>query len=1079
MPGARSALAAIPHPPRTVLLGNILALGAKTPVQDLMKLAKQYGPIYWLDMLGKPLIVVSGFSLVDELCDETRFDKSVRGPLRRLRSFVGDGLFTAYTQEPNWAKAHNVLLPAFSQRAMQSYHPLMLDIAEQLMLRWERLNPDDEIDVTRDMTSLTLDTIGLCGFDYRFNSFYRERNHPLVDAMVTALGLSMETRGLPLENVLHKDRERKLRASSRLMSEQVDRIIQERRASGEDLATKRDLLSYMLLGVDKSTGERLDDVNIRYQVLTFLIAGHETTSGLLSFALYFLLNNPEALATASQEVDRVLGPDPTVKPTYAQIGQLGYVAQVLKESLRLWPTAPTFAVYPYQDTAIGGRYELKKNQHVVVLVPMLHRDPSVWGDGAERFDPDHFSRQAEQTRPPNAYKPFGNGQRACIGRQFAMQEATLVLGMILQRFRLIDHTRYRMQLKETLTVKPDDFRIKVRLRSDRERPVVAPQPVATAAPAPAATRTAPGPRHGTPLLVLYGSNLGTSEELARQIAQDAEANGFAATLGPLDRFVSQLPRAGAVVIASASYNGAPPDNAVKFCDWLRGGLPADALAGVSYTVFGCGNRDWAATFQQIPRLIDAKLEAYGARRLHPRGEGDARDDFDGQFRAWYDPMWGAVADALAIDLTPPERAAAERLLSVEVVPGARMSPFVHSLSAQPMRVAVNRELHTKTGPRPSERSTRHLELELPEGTTYRAGDHLGVIAHNSEALVRRAAARFGFDREAAVRLRTTGLRQTFLPVDDVISVDRLLADYVELQDVATRKQIQTLVQHTECPWTRPQLQALAGDDESSAARYKAEVLAARRSVLDLLEQFPACQLPFAAFLEMLSPLAPRYYSISSSPLLHPRRCSITVAVVDAPARSGRGRFRGVCSNYLGELAEGSVVHAFVKDTKSTFRLPSDPRLPIIMVGPGTGVAPFRGFLQERAALRAQGALVGPSLLFYGCRDPEQDFLYADELRDLVEHGVTNLEVAFSRVDAPTKCYVQNRILERADDVWKLIEAGAAVYVCGDASRMAPDVRRAFATLYRRRMGSDEPAAERWLDELTARGRYLVDVWAAT
>src|SRR5262249_28739503 len=284
------------------------ALGAKTPVQDLMKLAKQYGPIYWLDMLGKPLIVVSGFSLVDELCDETRFDKSVRGPLRRLRSFAGDGLFTAYTPEPNWAKAHNVLLPAFSQRAMQSYHPLMLDIAEQLILRWQRLNPDDEIDVTRDMTSLTLDTIGLCGFDYRFNSFYRERNHPLVDAMVTALGLSMETRGLPLENVLHKDRERKLRASSRLMSEQVDRIIQERRASDEDLATKPDLLSYMLLGVDKRTGERLDDVNIRYQVLTFLIAGHETTSGLLSFALHFLLNNPEALAAASQEVDRVLGP---------------------------------------------------------------------------------------------------------------------------------------------------------------------------------------------------------------------------------------------------------------------------------------------------------------------------------------------------------------------------------------------------------------------------------------------------------------------------------------------------------------------------------------------------------------------------------------------------------------------------------------------------------------------------------------------------------------------------------------------------------------------------------------------------
>ena len=160
-----------------------------------MKLAREYGSIYWLDMLGKPVVIVSGFDLVDELCDESRFDKSVRGALRRLRDFAGDGLFTAYTQEPNWSRAHNILLPSFAQRAMQGYHPMMLDIAEQLVLKWDRLNADDEIDVTHDMTSLTLDTIGLCGFGYRFNSFYRESPHPFVGAMIGALGTSMETRG--------------------------------------------------------------------------------------------------------------------------------------------------------------------------------------------------------------------------------------------------------------------------------------------------------------------------------------------------------------------------------------------------------------------------------------------------------------------------------------------------------------------------------------------------------------------------------------------------------------------------------------------------------------------------------------------------------------------------------------------------------------------------------------------------------------------------------------------------------------------------------------------------------------------
>ena len=1065
----------IPHPKKTLLLGHLLALGITTPVQDMIRLARELGPIYWLDMMGKPVIIVSGFGLVDELCDEARFDKSVRGALRRLRQFAGDGLFTAYTHEPNWAKAHSILLPNFGQRAMQGYHPMMLDIAEQLVLKWERLNADDEIDVTHDMTSLTLDTIGLCGFGYRFNSFYRESNHPFVDAMIGALGTSMQTRGLPLEDLLHKDRERKLRADIRFMNETVDRIIAERRESGEDLASKPDLLSYMLSGVDKKSGERLDDLNIRYQVITFLIAGHETTSGLLSFAIHFLLTHHDVMARACEEVDRVLGPDPTARPTYTQVNQLVYVTQVLKEALRLWPTAPVFALAPHKETVIGGAYTMKRHYQIVVLSPMLHRDPAVWGDRAEVFDPEHFSREAEAARPANAYKPFGNGQRACIGRQFAMQEAALVLGMILHRFKLVDHTRYTLKLKETLTVKPDDFRIRVRRRVPRDHGRPAAALVTTHAPA--VERQAARPRHGTPLLVLYGSNLGTAEEIARRIGQDGEAHGFATTVAPLDDHVGRLPREGMVVIASASYNGTPPDNAVRFCDWLRGGLPADALAGVTYTVFGCGNRDWASTFQAVPRLIDEKLAAAGARRLLPRGEGDARDDFDGQFQFWYRPVWPAVATAFGVDVA---KAAVTRepLYAVDVVAAQTASPFVASLGARAMTVMANRELHIKDGPAPSERSTRHIELALPDGVRYRAGDHLGVIARGDEAQVRRVAAHFGFGEDTHVRLRRTGTRRAFLPIDEPIAVHRLLGEYVELQDVATRSQIQTLVEHTPCPFTRPKLAALAGDDEASAARFKTEVMAPRKSLIDLLEEHPACTLPFNVYLELLSPLAPRYYSISSSSLVAPRACSITVAVVEGPARSGHGTYRGVASSYLQGRGEGAVVHAFVKDTKSAFRLPEDPRIPIVMIGPGTGLAPFRGFLQERAALRREGKAVGPAMLFFGCRHPQQDFIYADELRAFAGEGVVELSCAFSRVDAGKKAYVQHEVLARKDDVWRLVDAGGVVYVCGDASRMAPDVRRAFAAIHQEKTGSDAAGAEQWLDGLTAQNRYLVDVWAA-
>ncbi|MFN0087019.1 MAG: bifunctional cytochrome P450/NADPH--P450 reductase [Blastocatellia bacterium] len=1063
--------ARIPEPPETFLLGHLLTLSAETPVQDMWRLARELGPIFRMELRGRVLIVLSGHDLVHEVSDEKRFDKSIRGGLRLVRRFGGDGLFTSKTEEPNWSKAHNILLPSFSHKAMLSYHPMMLDIAEQLVLKWDRLNPDDEIDVARDMTSLTVDTIGLSGFDYRFNSFYHDGEHPFVGAMADALGITMdELRDVPMEGLLRQSRDRQLQEDIRAMNETVDRIIRDRRSSGEDLAAKPDLLSFMLSGVDRKTGERLDDVNIRYQIITFLIAGHETTSGLLSFAIYALLNNPDVLARAYAEVDRVLGPDTSARPTYKQVNQLTYITQILKETLRLWPTAPVYGLYPLEDTVIGGKYKIRKQHTITVLLPMLHRDASVWGGEAERFNPDNFTPENEAKRPPNAWKPFGNGQRACIGRQFALQEAALVLGMALQRFKLIDHTRYQLKIRETLTLKPEGFTIKVRPREavDRALPAADAQETITVN---AAQSSAVRRKHATPLLVLYGSNMGTAEELARRIAGDAEENGFLAKVAPLDDYLGRLPKEGLLAIVTSSYNGLPPDNAVKFCDWLRGGdLAGDALAGVTYAVFGCGNRDWAATFQAVPRLIDERLAALGAKRLFPLGEGDARDDFDGQFQKWYQPLRVTVGEALGIRIEAEEAAGARPLYRLEVVSGRQMSPFVDSLNASPMAVRVNRELLGAD----ASRSTRHLELELPDGAAYRAGDHLGVIPHNSEALVRRVAARFGFDSEAHLRLRRNTNRKTFLPVDQTIPVARLLGDYVELQDVATRTQIQTMAGFTECPPERIKLAALAEEE----ARYKEEVLARRRSLIDLLEEFPACAMPFEVYLELLPPLRPRYYSISSSPLASPRACSITVAVVEGPARSGRGAFAGVCSNYLRGLAEGDVISAFVKDTKSGFRLPEDPATPIVMIGPGTGLAPFRGFLQERAARKAAGEPVGPAMLFFGCRHPRQDYLYEDELKAFEAGGVARLVTAFSRLDPRKKHYVQDALYARRDEVWELIEAGAVIYVCGDASRMAPDARRTMAAIYQEKRNATAAAAEQWLNEMTAGNRYLVDVWAA-
>jgi cytochrome P450/NADPH-cytochrome P450 reductase len=305
----------IPHPPKKPVVGNMLSLDSSAPVQDLVRKTKELGPIFWLDMMGQPLVIVSGFELVNELSDEKRFDKAVRGALRRVRSIGGDGLFTADTTEPNWSKAHNILLSPFGGRAMQSYHPMMVDIAEQLVKKWERLNADDEIDVVHDMTALTLDTIGLCGFDYRFNSFYREDYHPFVGALVRSLETIMMTRGLPFEQLWMQKRRKTLVEDVAFMNKMVDEIIAERRKIAEGIDDKKDMLAAMMTGVDRATGEQLDDVNIRYQINTFLIAGHETTSGLLSYTLYALLKHPDILKKAYDEVDCVFGPDVNSKPT--------------------------------------------------------------------------------------------------------------------------------------------------------------------------------------------------------------------------------------------------------------------------------------------------------------------------------------------------------------------------------------------------------------------------------------------------------------------------------------------------------------------------------------------------------------------------------------------------------------------------------------------------------------------------------------------------------------------------------------------------------------------------------------------
>jgi cytochrome P450 len=453
----------LPHPPhRLPFLGDLLGLNPRTPFQSSLPQTKKLGPISVRKIFGTEMIAVSGLELVAEVHDESRFGKYVGHHLAPLRPIIGDGLITVETDHPDWRLAHDILMPGFTREAMHGYHSIMLAVVQELLNRWDGLAASGRtVDVTDDTTRLALETIGRAGFGYRFGSFDRRRPHPFVSAMNRMLQYANWSTVGPLARLFRP----LLLRSGAVMARIVDDVIKSRRGGAG--AEANDLLNLMLNATHPTTGRQLDPDNIRQQVITFIVAGHETTSGALSFALHYLTRNPDVLARAKAEVDALWGASDNPEPTYTDVAKLRYVRAVLDESLRLWPTAPGYLRVARKDTVLGGRYRIKKGQWVLVVLPLVQRDPQVWPD-PERFDPDRFAPGQAKNRA-HAYKPFGTGQRACIGRQFALHEAVLTLGMILHRYDLTPETDYRLRISESITLKPKGFRLSLRKRATSSR----------------------------------------------------------------------------------------------------------------------------------------------------------------------------------------------------------------------------------------------------------------------------------------------------------------------------------------------------------------------------------------------------------------------------------------------------------------------------------------------------------------------------------------------------------------------------------------------------------------------------------
>lgn len=463
----------LPHPPgRRRLIGDLPAMfrgDRSKPAQNALRLSEGLGPLYEITAFGQKIVLVRGATVAAELCDESRFEKYLAPGVEALRETGGDGLFTAYTHEPNWRLAHDLLRPAFTREAMQSYHQTMVDAGSELIGLWDEA--ERPLPVSPNLTKLTLETIGRTSFSKDFGSFTHQEQDPFVPAMATCLHRGQMRGafdGLPLGRLLALRGRKRYLQKRHYIDTLIDDIVTDRVKSGD--TSTHDLLGLMLHAEREATGERLDRRSIRYQIITFLVAGHETTSGALSFALYYLATLPEVRRRAAAEADAILGEDRDAVPTFDQVPKFRYLRRVLDESLRLWPTAPGFARGAVADTTLAGRYPMRKGDWCLIMSAAVHRDPEVWGDDPERFDPDRFLPHEVRRRPAHTYFPFGTGERACIGRQFAIHEAILLLARICHRYDFAADPAYELDVGERLTLMPRGFDLQMVPRTPAVHP---------------------------------------------------------------------------------------------------------------------------------------------------------------------------------------------------------------------------------------------------------------------------------------------------------------------------------------------------------------------------------------------------------------------------------------------------------------------------------------------------------------------------------------------------------------------------------------------------------------------------------
>jgi sulfite reductase (NADPH) flavoprotein alpha-component len=535
-----------------------------------------------------------------------------------------------------------------------------------------------------------------------------------------------------------------------------------------------------------------------------------------------------------------------------------------------------------------------------------------------------------------------------------------------------------------------------------------------------------------PLLILFGSQTGTAEKIAKQIAKESKSRGCNSRVVDAAEHarIDWIKETNLLVVTSTYGDGDMPDNAQAFWDWLQTDA-AKTLSHLNYSVLALGDTNYEQ-FCAAGKKIDARLEALGAKRIHSLADCDL--DYEAKAKTWTDGALTTLAPAAQNGVAITEQSEATPV----AIGWSKTNPF-------PARLLTNRKLNGDG----SQKETHHFEISL-EGSdlNYEAGDALGVWPSNCPELVEEILRALGSNGEEAVKVSS-----------GEFPLRRALTEKLDLGKPAAE-----LLQHF-AKNNSAVLDLLAPERKDDFKKWLWG-----RGVIDLLLENPAVKFSAAEFTALLKPLAPRLYSISSSLKAHTGQVHLTINVVRYES-FGRAR-KGLASTFLADRAGAETSVPVFIQTSHGFRLPADGSTPIIMVGPGTGVAPFRSFLHERRAVAAKGH----NWLFFGEQRAATDFYYRDELEKMFSDGhLTKLSTAFSR-DQAEKIYVQNRMLENAAELWSWLESGAHFYVCGDASRMAKDVDDALHKIVETAGGKGTDDAKVYVAKLKTDKRYQRDVY---